>query len=232
MKIIKDEKMIKRNARIGQIITVAAMVTLGFGMYVTLTSDPDKINYLIYVALIGGFVLSQIGIFFTNRWGRRPRPDELLDKALKGLDNRYSIYHFVLPSQHVLVGPSGVWVLLPKHQKGTITFSKNRWRQKTRGVLMAYLKLFAQEGLGRPDLEIGSEIEALNKFFKKEIPDLDLPEVNAALVFFHPEADVQVEDAPAPTLLSGKLKDFMRKTAKEKPVSLDSVKIIQESLGE
>ena len=98
---------------------------------------------------------------------------------------------------------------------------------------MAYMKLFAQEGLGRPDIEIASETDALNSFFKKKHPELDPPMINAALVFFHPDVDLQVEeDAPAPTLLGGKLKDFMRKMAKEKPISLDSVKAIQEALGE
>ena len=231
MKIYKDEKIIKRNARIGQVISIVAMGTLGIGLYITFTSKPDQLNYYPYIALIVGFILSQVGIYFTNRWGRRPRPDELLDKALKGLDNRFSLYHYALPSHHVLVGPAGVWILFPKFQKGTITFSKNRWRQKTRGALAAYMKLFAQEGLGRPDLEIASETDALNNFFKKKHPDLDPPTINTALVFFHPEVDLQVEDAPAPTLLSGKLKDFMRKTTKEKPISLDSVKEIQEALG-
>jgi len=226
MKIIKNEKKINRNARIGQILTIIAMLTLGLGLYITF-AQPTQINLSI-MALMVGFILSQIGIYFTNRWGRRPRPDELLDKALKGLDNRYSLYHYILPSTHVLVGPAGVWVLLPKHQKGTITFGKNRWRQKTRGVLMAYMKFFAQEGLGRPDLEIDSEIDSLKRYLKKEIPDLDTPIVNAALVFYHPDVVLQIEDATAPTLPIGKLKDFVRKTAKEKPISLDAVKLIQE----
>jgi hypothetical protein len=72
----------------------------------------------------------------------------------------------------------------------------------------------------------------MNRFFKKEMPDLEPPITNAALIFFHPDVDLQVEDAPSPTLLGGKLKDFIRKSAKEKPISLDSVKAIQEVLEE
>ena len=58
------------------------------------------------------------------------------------------------PTAHLLVGPVGVWVLMPRHQAGRITYdeNKNRWRQKGGNF---YLKIFAQENLGRPDLEIG-----------------------------------------------------------------------------
>ena len=230
MKIIKDEKIINRNARIGQILSIVAMVVLGIGIYITFARR-DLFNLSI-VALMVGFLLSQLGIHYTNRWGRRPRHDELLDKALKGLDSRYSLYHYVLPATHVLVGPAGVWTLFPKRQNGTITYSKNRWRQKTSGVFSAYMKIFAQEGLGRPDVEIQTENDALEKFFKKKLPDIESPTIQTALVFFNPEVDLQVEEAPAQVILGAKLKDFIRKTAKEKPISLDTVSAIQDFLGE
>ena len=67
MKIIKNEKTINRNARIGQILSIVAMVTLGLGLYITF-SNPEQITLSI-MALMVGFLLSQIGIYFTNRWG-------------------------------------------------------------------------------------------------------------------------------------------------------------------
>lgn len=231
MKIIKNEKFINRNARIGQILSIVAMAVLGVGIYITFARQ-DLFNLSI-LALMVGFLLSQLGIHYTNRWGRRPRPDELLDKALKGLDNHYSLHHYLLPGTHVLVGPAGVWILFPKRQGGTITYYKNRWRQKTKGVLSAYLKVFAQEGLGRPDLEIRTETEALANYFKKKLPDLDTPPIQAALIFFNPDVDLQVEeDAPALALPGAKLKDFIRKAAKEKPISLDTVSTLHDFLGE
>ena len=229
MNIVKNESTINRNARIGQIVTIAALAILGGGMYITFTK-PEMINISI-TALLAGFLLSQIGIYFTNRWGRKPRPDDLLDKALKGLDKQYAIYHYHTPASHVLVGPAGVWTLIPKHQGGTVTYSKNRWRQKSGGIFQAYLKIFAQEGLGRPDLELESEREALQRYLAKNLPDLELPPIQAALVFTHPEVDIQVDGAPAPTIPMKKLKDFVRKTAKAKSISGDTVQIIQDALG-
>jgi hypothetical protein len=225
MKIIKNEKMIRRNARIGGIITIVSLAILGFGMYITFMR-PELFSLSI-LALLLGFLLSQVGIYFTNRWGRKPRPDELLDQSLKGLDDRYSLYHYHTPASHVLVGPAGIWTLHPKTQKGTITYHKNRWRQKGGGLLQGYLRLFAQEGIGRPDLEIDSDVNALSKYLDRSFTDLDLPPIQSALVFFHPEVVIEAEDAPAPTLFSKKLKDFIRKTAKEESTSMDVIEEIQ-----
>ena len=141
------------------------------------------------------------------------------------------IYHYITTSAHLLVGPAGIWVLLPKHQRGMITYQKNRWRQKGGGILLAYLKIFGQEGIGRPDLEIESETEKVEKFLTKHLPDIEIPAINAALVFFHPDVNLQVEDAPHPTLTDRKLKDLIRKAAKSKPISMHVVQTIQEFLG-
>jgi hypothetical protein len=230
MKIIIDEKLINRNAKIGQILTIVSLVTLGAGMFITF-QKPDLLIVSIG-ALLVGFLLSQVGIYFTNRWGRRPRPDEQISQALKGLDKRYALYHYQSPASHVLVGPAGVWVLIPKHQRGTITYSKNRWRQSGGGFIQSYLKIFAQEGIGRPDLEIQTDIESLTKYLRKNIPgDTEIPDIQAALIFSNPEVDIQADDAPYPTLLAKKLKEFIRKTAKENSLSSEIVSIIQKSIS-
>jgi hypothetical protein len=228
MNILNNEGLIKRNARIGQVTSIVSLVILGVGMYITF-SQPEQIG-LSMGALLLGFILSQIGIYYTNRWGRSPRPDEHLSKALKGLDKRFALYNYKTPASHVLVGPAGIWTLLAKHQRGTVTYSKNRWRQKGGGLLMGYLRIFAQEGLGRPDLEIQGEIEGLKKFLEKKLPDTEFPTIRAALVFTHPEAVVDAEEAPSPTLHTLKLKDFIRKTAKETPLSMETVKLIQDAI--
>jgi len=228
MNIFKNEKKIQRNARIGSTVTLVALVTLGAGMYITFTK-PELFTISI-LALLVGFILSQVGIFYTNRWGRKPRPDEMLDQALKGLDSHYSLYHYKTPAAHVLVGPSGIWNLMPKHQRGTITYSKNRWRQKGGGLLQSYLRMFAQEGIGRPDLEIETDVDRLEKFLKKKSPELKIPPIESALVFFHPEVEIDVDDFPAQTLHSKKLKSFIRKTAKTNSLSPEIYESIQKGL--
>jgi hypothetical protein len=230
MKVVIEEKLVKRNARIGQILTITSLATLGAGMFITF-QRPDLLGFSVGALLIG-FLLSQVGMYYTNRWGRSPRPDEQITLALKGLDKRYALYHYRTPVSHLLVGPAGVWTLIPKHQKGTIKYQKNRWKQSGGGFIQGYLKIFAQEGIGRPDLEIESDIESLKKFFSKILPEeTEIPEIQAALIFSNPEADIQADDAPYPTVPAKKLKDLIRKTAKGKPISPDLYQQIQNTIN-
>ena len=230
MNVIIDEKTIKRNAKVGQVLTIVSLVVLGAGMYITF-QKPELVIVSIG-ALLFGFLLSQIGIYYTNRWGRSPRPDEQISAALKGLDKRFGLYHYQTPAAHVLVGPAGVWVFIPKHQRGKITYQKNRWKQQGGGFIQGYLRIFAQEGLGRPDLEVESETERLSKFLKKKLPEgFELPEIQAALIFSSPDAEIDADDAPVPAMPAKKLKDFIRNKAKEKPISAENITIIQEAIA-
>ena len=217
MKIISNEKIIRRNARIGQISSLVALVVLGVGMYISFKL-PNQFGVAV-TALLIGFTLSQIGIYFGNRWGRQPRPDQVLDKGLKGLPGDYNLYHYVTPASHLFIGPAGVWFLMTQHQRGTITFDGKRWRQKSGGFLQGYMRLFGQEGIGRPDLETGAEIESLQRFLKKKISDRELPPIRSVLVFTDPRVEIRTSDTPIPALPIIKLKEFIRKQAKEKPIS-------------
>ena len=232
MNIETNEKMIRRNARIAQIASLSGLVILIGGMVISFTNQ--ELISISFVALLVGFILSQVGIYFTNRWGRRPRPDELLDKALKGLDNKYAIYHYNTPVSHLLVGPAGLWILVTRNQRGTITFSNGRWRQKGGGFLQTYLKLFAQEGIGRPELEISNDIEKIKNYLREQLTEGEVPTIGAALIFTNDEVDIQIEDEDnplAPTMYLNKLKNHVRKTAKTKPISQDRIQEIQEVLS-
>ena len=81
MKIIKNEKRIKRNGQIGQWTSLGALVVLGVGMYISFNRT-DLFVYSI-AALLLGFTLTQMGMYMGNRYGRSPRPDEKLDAGLR-----------------------------------------------------------------------------------------------------------------------------------------------------
>ncbi len=229
MNIVSNDKLIIRNKRIGQAAMIGGLAVLAGGMLISV-QYPDRFE-ISAGALLLGFVLSQVGIHFSNRWGRSPRPDELLSNGLKGLDSRYTLYHYTTPTPHLLVGPSGVWVLMPRHQRGEISYSNNRWHQKGGNL---YLKIFAQEGLGRPDLEVKSEIELIQKFMSKVLPTGETaPEIRAALIFTHPKTEINIdadEQPPAETLLLKDIKDVLRKNAKGKGISEVKARMIQDAI--
>lgn len=229
MNIEINEALIRRNTRIAQIAVFGGLAILIGGMILSFRF-PNQF-YISFGALLLGFMLSQVGIYYTNRWGRRPRPYEVLNQALKGLDSKYTIYHYITPASHLLVGPAGVWVLMPRYQKGTITYSNGRWHQ--RGGNM-YMKIFAQEGLGRPDLEISGEVDSVQNFLKKRIPEEKVPPIQAALIFTNEKTVIDIDEDSNPsaaTLPLAKLKEFIRKKAKGKPISMDKVLEIQQALS-
>ena len=229
MKIISNEKLIKRNATIGQVTSLSSLVILGVGMYISFQS-PEYFNISIG-ALLVGFVLSQIGIYYGNRWGRSPRPDELLDQGLKGLPGTFTMYHYSSPVANLLVGPAGIWLLLPYHQKGTIIFKAPKWKTKGGGFTQSYMQLFGQENISRPDLDASAAADKLTRALKKEMPEETIPPILAAIVFTSNAAEVNVDNAPVPTMHLKKLKPFIRKMAKEAPITAQEIKAVNEALS-
>jgi hypothetical protein len=228
MKIIKNEKLIKRNAQIGSWTSLGALLILGLGMYISFTR-PDLFIYSL-VALLLGFTLTQVGMYMGNKFSRSPRPDEKLDAGLKGLQNEFVMYHYTTPVSHLLVGPAGVWVVMPYHQRGQVSFKKNRWRMSGGGFLQGYMRIFGQEGLGRPDLEIDNEIKSLKKYLLKHMEESEIPEINAIMIFTNDDVELDAEDAPVPALKVKQLKDFIRQKAKEKKLSAETLNKLKAAL--
>lgn len=214
MNVIQNDKLIKRNRIIGQVSTVVALLVLGTGIYISFTDKAGKYITYTFAALIFGFLLSQIGMFFSNKWGRSPRPDELITHALKGLGGKYELRHFMSSVPHLLIGESLAWVLIPYHQSGTITYDENRkvWKQKGGNW---YLKIFGQESLGRPDIDIKSQVSELEKELNKENKRSDY-EIIPVLVFLNPKAIIDAKNAPVATLPLSKLKEHIRQYSRKK----------------
>ena len=228
MKIIKNEKLIERNGKIGQYTSCAALAVLGVGMYISF-SRPELFTYSI-VCLAVGFIMTQIGMYMGNRWGRSPRPDEKFDTGLKGLHSEFNIYHYTSPVSHLLVGPSGVWVLIPYHQGGKVSFEKNRWKISGGGFLQGYMRIFGQEGLGRPEIDAETEIQTLTKFFTKKMEGSSIPEVKAILVFTNDAVELNAGESPVPAMTLKQLKEFLRQGGKSRSLSSERIAEITEIL--
>jgi hypothetical protein len=220
MKIYSNEKLIKRNNRLGQIASILSLIVLGVGMYFSFRDTEGNYIALTFGALIIGFLIFQFGNYYLSRWGKSPRPDELITAALKGLDDRYSLYHYVTPLFHLLVGPTGVYALLPYNQAGRLYYDeqRNRWRQKGGN---AFLKLFGNEGLGRPDMEAKYAQSDLVNYVKKLGLDPAPLTDNVIIVFTNAKADSSIENSPSFAVTGEKLKEFLRKKMKENPVSVE-----------
>ena len=220
MKIITNHKVINNRKKIGGIASTASLVFVVLGL-VFMFQD----GMMIYstASIIIGFIGMQIGVFMGNRWGSKVQPHKRIEAALKGLDNKYTLYNYITGAPHLLVGPAGVYHFITYHQPGQITYDegKGRWKQKGGN---AYLKIFAQDSLGRPDLDVEAFSFDLEKYLKKKSPDLvEKIKPQPILLFLNEKASVDAKDAPVAALVPEKLKDFIRKQAKNKPLDMDLV---------
>ncbi|MBI5965533.1 MAG: hypothetical protein HY863_18810 [Chloroflexi bacterium] len=221
MKIIKNEKLISRNGKIGQWTSLGALGVLALGMYISF-SKPELFTYSV-VCLLIGFIMTQVGMYMGNRWGRSPRPDEKIDAGLKGLHSDFTMYHYSAPVPHLLVGPTGAWVLLTYHQKGKVEFKKNRWKMSGGGFMQTYMRIFGQESIGRPDLDAENEVISMNKFFAKKLDEDFTPEVKPILLFTSDEVELDAGDSPIPAMKLKQLKEFMRQGAKNRALTSDQI---------
>ena len=224
MLIVRDDDLVRRRRKIGQIASLTGLGILIGGMAFTWLAPNWNIpvQYAVYVpflALLVGFILSNVGVYYTNRWGRSPRPDELLDQSLKGMSRDYKLYHFGLPAPHLLLTPGGLVALVTKIESGEFTVNGDKWKQKFNAGKI--LRFFGQEGLGNPTKEAGYQLDQMKRFLEKQDPDLPEIPMEAVVVFLSDRVELNVNESQVPIMRASKLKGYFRsKSVKPLPAAV------------
>jgi hypothetical protein len=208
MQVSTNEKLIARRRRIGTYASFGGLGVLLAGM---VASFQVKYIWASLVALVAGFLLAQFGNYNLRRWGRSPRPDEVIETALKGFDDRYHLYSWSLPAPFVLLSPQGVYSFVTRDQGGEISVNGSQWKSKF--TLGRALLAFAQEGLGNPSTEAQEGANRLGKWIGEELPDLTA-EILPAVVFTNQQVKLQISDPVVPVMDAANLKKWLRGTGK------------------
>jgi len=229
MKLSINNKTISRNKKLAQITLYISLGLLILGFIWTIRNSEPSDTTIGYLILVPAFLLVQISIYLANRWGKSPRPDEIVFQSLKGLDNKYSLYSFTTSVPFLLVGPMGVWIINPYNHKGTITFDikKNQYKQEGGPRLIG--KYFGQEGLPNISMEVKRLEGRLKKFFDENSIVSEIHPVVINL-FFSDEVAIKTNDAPDICLKAGKLKSFLRKHVKKNKFSEEEISALQAKL--
>ena len=229
MKIIRNDPLIKRNAKISQYVLYLALITLVIGIYLTIQNNtPEEIGWA-YLFLIPSYILVQISITMGNNWSRSPRPDEVIAQSLKGLDNQYSLYIYTTNIPLFLIGPAGLWIIKTYHQSGKIFLDEKKKTLKQKGGGNFLTRIFAHEGIG----DVSKESLNVQAKLQKYLSDHDIseyPELHVANVFISEEVEIEVTDYSEPVLKADKLKDFIRKTGKQVNLAPTQIETITSKL--
>ncbi|MGE5377231.1 MAG: hypothetical protein ACM3XO_19420, partial [Bacteroidota bacterium] len=124
-----------------------------------------------------------------------------------------------------------LWLLMPYHMRGQVVFKKNRWQMSGGGFIQSYMRIFGQEGLGRPEIEIEKESSSLRKYLAKKVDEAEIPEFKSVLVFTNDEVEILSEEATIPAMKLKQLKDFVRQRAKEEKLPVATIAALNEALG-
>lgn len=210
MKVVVNEKLIASRGRLGKIasFTGLAILLAGFGF-----SFFPKYFYISLLCLMAGLIASNIGTYNLNRWVKRPRNDEVIARALKGLDDRFWLFSYVLPAEHVVLGPTGLFVIKAKPHDGEILCEGSRWRRKFRWAYL--LRIFYEEALGNPTAEVAWEAERLRKFIAQKLPENGEVEIKEVILFTSPAARLELRSPLTPVLTAKTLKNHIRQKGAE-----------------
>src|SRR5512140_2028808 len=204
MKIYIDRQKLNLRAQAAHFASVGGLVLLLISVAVPLILP--KWSGVTSVIMVIGAAGAMVGIYLANRWVRRPRPEESLDKALKGFDDNYRIYHYTssLPCDHILLTPSGVVALEAVNLTGYFSYRNGRWKEAmTMGRALRYL---VEERVSDPVTLSQSLVKELNQRFEKELGDQVVVPIKALTVFTHPAVELEIEGGPIPVCKIDKLR--------------------------
>jgi hypothetical protein len=208
MRLTTNEKLIERQSKIARYATFGGLAVLLGSLVTSFTGNfPIAVAYgLLFV----GFILAYIGALLANKWIKEPRADTALAKALKGLDNKYHLYNYLLPANHVLLAPTGLILFKVKSNDGKISVHDEKWSSPFRWSRL--LGGMGQEPLGNPAADLRSDIDKIKKLLADRVEDAGMVPVDGYIVFSDPRAELSVENSPVPIVRVQDLKEVLRKS--------------------
>ncbi len=243
MKVFRNTTHIAKRDKLGRRLSTAGLIILFIGLLASFvpTMYPPGTNpsgalaqFLVrnwalisFAALPLGFVCASLGSYFITRYARRRwagsatpgRPDEAFERSLKGLDDRFSLFIFSLPTAYTLVTPSQIINFAMRSDKGTIRVAGNKWRE---GWGMGrILTLFAREGVGHPPSDLADQEKKLRKYLAESQAgetqaDFTEAPIEGAVVLLNADTKLELTGEPSvPVLRADQLKEYVRKRVKD-----------------
>jgi len=261
MKVYRNTKEMTRKESLGRRFSLVGLVILFIGMaasfipnwYPPGTPTPNAVAAFLqqywalasFIALPAGFLCASVGSYFVNRFARRrwpggkiaARPDEVLERSMKGFDDKYAYFVHSLPATYLVAGPCGILLFAVRSDRTQVTIQGDRWREKFSAGRL--LTVFAREGLGNPprDLEEqAAKIKALLESAPAKAGEeggtvnLAMTPIDCAAVFLNDATQLEANGPNIPALRTNEVKEFIRRKTREVKLSGAMVRALHEFL--
>lgn len=217
MRTFVNEPFVARRAKLGQYLSWAGMGILGVGLVLSFSSRPDDPSYMwrmagSLVCLGLGWLAANFGTYNTRRFARSPRPDERLERELKGFDDRYTLYSWMLPSPYVFAGPSGIYAIALREHGGKMTNTGDKWSQPF--SLGRMFLAFSNEGVGNPTVDAQNDARKLQEYLATHLPELQAV-VQPLVLFTNSKAELTLNNPAVPVITPQGLKALLRQRKKD-----------------
>jgi hypothetical protein len=201
MKVYIDRKKIAKRAELSNLGSIGGLILLLVSVLLPLFLP--KAASLSFLLMVAGLGIAMVGIYYANRWVRKPRPEDLLDKALKGLADSYHLYHYpAFPTDHILLTPNGVVLLETISLAGSFSYKDGRWREAM--TIGRALRSIVEEHVGDPIKSAVRTEKVLQEQLATQVEGT-VP-IKAVVVFVHPNAVLEIEKPSIPVVMAEKLK--------------------------
>lgn len=217
MRTYVNEPYIRKRAKIARYTSWGGMAVLALGLVLVFRANPQNSNYVALTlgslaCLTIGFIAANISGYNMRRFGRSPRPDERLAQELKGFDDRYMLFSWMLPASYVFVGPSGIYAVALREHGGKIANNGSRWSQPF--SVGRFLLSFSNEGVGNPTADAQQDAKKMQAYLAQRAPDLQV-EVQPLILFTNPRAELELKNPAVPVVTPSGLKTLLRQRKTE-----------------
>ena len=218
MKVATNTKLIEQRSKWAKRIAPLTMVFLVGGLITNFLSvnQPEYFRPTM-VLLALGFVSAIISSHLVNTWVREPRADQVLTQLLKKFGNDYMLFNYTSPVSHVLIAPSGLYVIVVKKHDGQITVNGRRFSRKF--TWRRFFRLLADEGMGAPMTDAEKQMRKMHSYLSKNLTDEDIPEINPLIFFSNKDVDLTIIDPALPVVTTKEFKAYIREQSKERAIS-------------
>jgi hypothetical protein len=203
MKVYIDRRKVHSRAAAANSASVSGLLVLLVSVAIPLFL-PRSASFS-WLLSIGGAAISMIGIYLANRWVRKPRPEDSLDRALKAFDDRHQLFHYpALPCDHILLTPAGVLAMEVVNLPGRFSHQGGHWKESmTMGRALRYI---VEPRVGDPVLFAKTTAQELQDRFLPVVGADAVVPIRALMVFTHPAVVLDTSGASIPACKIEKLR--------------------------